>query len=513
MGEYPLARLASFSIPGNRDGSPMTVANRCLSPWRSTTAAPSSARMIVHGADGVPHRIVTTAIPLDGQGGALLGAHVGLLGRDRARTGEAMKVTFWGTRGSLPSPRPGHDPLRGQHVVRRGPHRATGRWSSSTPAAASTGWPDFGPGVTRVDVLLTHLHMDHILGLGFFGALFQPDLEVHIWGPPSATLDLRARLSRYLSPPLFPVRLTDLPCQLVLHDAPGARSTCPGASVTADLVCHPGPTLGYRHRSRRRHAGLHPRPRTGARRQRVPRLHGVDVGLPADGRRRPAHPRRPVHRRGVPVPRRLGPQHDQPGDGAGRGGRGRPRWPPSTTTPATTTSSSTGSSPPRSRSGTGRSSSPRPGRAPPSPSGRHPAAAGHDAGPPIEVVLLKQVAGYLAMPVFLVDEDGTLEYYNEPAEELLGQRYEETGQIPLEVWGKLWSPTDPDGRPLAPEELPVAVAVRDRRPVQGVVSIRRPRRLRPRSSPSPPSRSRRPTARTSAPSPSSGRAEPRSGLS
>ena len=93
--------------------------------------------------------------------------------------------------------------------------------------------------------------------------------------------------------------------------------------------------------------------------------------------------------------------------------------------------------------------------------------------PPIEVVLLKQVAGYLAMPVFVVDEDGTLAYYNESAEELLGQRYEETGQIPLGAWGNLWSPTDADGRPVPPEELPLAVAVRDRRPVQGNVSIRR----------------------------------------
>ena len=92
--------------------------------------------------------------------------------------------------------------------------------------------------------------------------------------------------------------------------------------------------------------------------------------------------------------------------------------------------------------------------------------------PAIEIVLLKQVAGYLATPVFLVDEDGTLEYYNEPAEELLGQRYEETGQIPFEAWGKLWTPTHPDGRPLDPEALPVAIAVRDRRPVQGTFSIR-----------------------------------------
>jgi PAS domain-containing protein len=96
------------------------------------------------------------------------------------------------------------------------------------------------------------------------------------------------------------------------------------------------------------------------------------------------------------------------------------------------------------------------------------------SGPPIELLLLKQVAGYLTMPVFLVDEDGALEYYNEPAEELLGQRYEETGQIPLEIWGKIWSPTDLDGRLLAPEELPVAVAGRERRPVLGTVAIRRP---------------------------------------
>jgi ribonuclease BN (tRNA processing enzyme) len=105
---------------------------------------------------------------------------------------------------------------------------------------------DFGAGTTRVDVLISHLHMDHIIGLGFFGALFQPDLEVHLWGPPSAILHLHARLSRYLSPPLFPVRLRDLPCRLELHDAPRGTFDLPGATVTADLVCHPGPTLGYR---------------------------------------------------------------------------------------------------------------------------------------------------------------------------------------------------------------------------------------------------------------------------
>jgi len=100
--------------------------------------------------------------------------------------------------------------------------------------------------VDRVDVLFTHLHMDHLLGLGFFDPLYQPDLEVHLWAPASATLGVRARLARYLSPPLFPVLLRDLPCRLHLHDTPVGTFELPGLTVDAALVVHPGPTVGYR---------------------------------------------------------------------------------------------------------------------------------------------------------------------------------------------------------------------------------------------------------------------------
>ena len=77
----------------------------------------------------------------------------------------------------------------------------------------------------------------------------------------------------------------------------------------------------------------------------------------------------------------------------------------------------------------------------------------------VELILMKQLASYLAMPIFLVDPAGTLLYYNEPAEALLGQRYDETGEMALDVWGKVFVPTDRDGTPLSPEELPLAVAV------------------------------------------------------
>jgi PAS domain-containing protein len=89
----------------------------------------------------------------------------------------------------------------------------------------------------------------------------------------------------------------------------------------------------------------------------------------------------------------------------------------------------------------------------------------------VEVILMKQVASYLAMPIFLVDPVGTLIFYNEPAEELLGQRYDETGDMPLEEWTTVFLPTDADGVPLPPEDLPLAVALAERRPAHGQISI------------------------------------------
>jgi ribonuclease BN (tRNA processing enzyme) len=98
----------------------------------------------------------------------------------------------------------------------------------------------------RMDILLTHFHMDHLQGLGFFAPLFNPNMEVHLWGPPSTTMTLHRRLARYLSPPLFPVCIRDFTCELHLHDAPRKRFKLGGLEITSDVVSHPGPTMGYR---------------------------------------------------------------------------------------------------------------------------------------------------------------------------------------------------------------------------------------------------------------------------
>ena len=92
---------------------------------------------------------------------------------------------------------------------------------------------------------------------------------------------------------------------------------------------------------------------------------------------------------------------------------------------------------------------------------------------PIELILLKQVASQLALPIFLVNPDGDLLYYNEPAEAILGRRYDETGELPVSEWSVLFTPEDADGRPV-PARTPSARARPGRAP-PGARRIRHPR--------------------------------------
>lgn len=91
---------------------------------------------------------------------------------------------------------------------------------------------------------------------------------------------------------------------------------------------------------------------------------------------------------------------------------------------------------------------------------------------PVELILAKRLASLLARPVFLVDPQGALLFYNEPAELLLGMRYEETGAMPIKEWGTIFSPTDEQGNVLPPEQLPLAVALSERKPASGRFWIR-----------------------------------------
>ena len=82
----------------------------------------------------------------------------------------------------------------------------------------------------------------------------------------------------------------------------------------------------------------------------------------------------------------------------------------------------------------------------------------------IEIILNRQLADCLSIPVFITDTAGNLIFYNEPAEFVLGKRFEETGEMPVEEWSTVFKPLDEEGEPMAPEELPLVRTLQDESP-------------------------------------------------
>jgi phosphoribosyl 1,2-cyclic phosphodiesterase len=156
-----------------------------------------------------------------------------------------MKIKVWGARGAIPAP--------GPETMRYGGNTScvevTLDDGTTLILDAGTGIRNLGlelPCVERpVHILLTHLHLDHIQGLMFFAPAFRPDSEIVIWGPASPEASLRDRIARYISAPLAPVEVRELP-SLVFRDAEPMQWRIGSARVLAQAVTHRGPTLGYR---------------------------------------------------------------------------------------------------------------------------------------------------------------------------------------------------------------------------------------------------------------------------
>jgi phosphoribosyl 1,2-cyclic phosphodiesterase len=157
-----------------------------------------------------------------------------------------MKVKFWGTRGSIPSP--------GPETIRYGGNTScvgvTLSDGSMLALDAGTGIRGLGLALAaepaRLHILLTHLHLDHIQGLVFFAPAFRAQTEIVIWGPASPEASLRDRIARYISAPLSPVEVRELPCDVSFHHCPEAEWEIGPARIRAASVAHRGPTLGFR---------------------------------------------------------------------------------------------------------------------------------------------------------------------------------------------------------------------------------------------------------------------------
>ena len=157
-----------------------------------------------------------------------------------------MKLKVWGARGSIPAP--------GPETMRYGGNTSCIELTLSDGSTlildAGTGIRNLGMALPRVEqpihILLTHLHLDHIQGLMFFAPAFRPESDITIWGPVSAEAPLCDRLARYISAPLAPVEIRELPSHMSFRDAEPVEWEVGSARVTAAPVNHRGPTLGYR---------------------------------------------------------------------------------------------------------------------------------------------------------------------------------------------------------------------------------------------------------------------------
>jgi phosphoribosyl 1,2-cyclic phosphodiesterase len=158
-----------------------------------------------------------------------------------------MHVRIWGCRGSLPTP--------GRETVRYGGNTSCVEVSLPNGTVlvldAGSGIRPLGLELLQrrarsVHLLLTHLHLDHLEGLRFFAPLFVTGMTLEIWGPRSPLFSLQERIARSFSPPLFPIDLRRVPATVRFHDVPRESWEIDGMLLTAELVAHPGPTLGFR---------------------------------------------------------------------------------------------------------------------------------------------------------------------------------------------------------------------------------------------------------------------------
>ena len=161
-----------------------------------------------------------------------------------------MDVTFYGVRGSTPCPQDqnrryggntscvaiesaGHDPI----VLDLG----TGLrlWGETLPQDGSfTG-----------HALVTHVHWDHVQGLPFFVPVLRPGASFDVYGPPPAppgTESLAECFEHFVSPPYFPVKITDLPGRIDFHTVSDTELVVGHAKVMVRPVPHTGNTNGYR---------------------------------------------------------------------------------------------------------------------------------------------------------------------------------------------------------------------------------------------------------------------------
>jgi phosphoribosyl 1,2-cyclic phosphodiesterase len=154
----------------------------------------------------------------------------------------ALRLRFWGVRGSYPAP--------GPRTAGVGGNSSCVEIVADDHALvfdAGTGIIQLGrdlvqrPGKPIVHIFLSHLHHDHIEGLRFFAPAYSPEWKCNVYGANSAAPSLKMLLAQTMAPRFFPVSLTQLPATLSIHSLhkhdrvrfPGAQPTVVQARYSA----------------------------------------------------------------------------------------------------------------------------------------------------------------------------------------------------------------------------------------------------------------------------------------
>ena len=161
-----------------------------------------------------------------------------------------MHIRFWGTRGSIPTP--------GPSTVRYGGNTACVEVRDSTGALlvldAGTGLRELGVALMgqngarpfNVDMLLSHLHWDHIQGIPFFRPAYDPNSTLRIKGPKQSR-SMKELLGLGMDDPFFPVDLDDIPARIDIGElADGSDEQVGPYRVRSASIFHPAPALAYR---------------------------------------------------------------------------------------------------------------------------------------------------------------------------------------------------------------------------------------------------------------------------
>jgi phosphoribosyl 1,2-cyclic phosphodiesterase len=167
-----------------------------------------------------------------------------------------LEVTFWGVRGTLPSPGSEFVEFGGDTscVEVSSGHSSTHDKRTSIVMDAGTGIVGYGDaalarGQKTFHILLSHFHYDHVIGLTRFAPLFRPDVTIHFYGQAKGGLELHQIIEKLFSFPFFPVEFRHLPSknQLNFHTVvPGSPFEAGSLIAIAHELFHPQQALAYR---------------------------------------------------------------------------------------------------------------------------------------------------------------------------------------------------------------------------------------------------------------------------